>query len=103
MPDSPRFTTWISALLLAVHVSTQCGDANPEAPKFWKDIPEQADVLAATFLGGKGNEWLVSGGFQPDGTVVVVGNVIGPFLNCSSGRRSSAAMCHPSKLRGFPK
>ena len=47
-------------------------------PKYWKDAPDQAEVLAATFLGGKGNQWLVSGGFQPDGTIVVVGNVLGP-------------------------
>lgn len=52
-------------------------------PKFWKDSPEQAQVLAATFIGGKGNEWLVGGGFQPDGTIVLVGNVAGPTLELS--------------------
>ena len=74
------FVVALSAFLLS---SMFAGEAAPEAPKFWKDIPERADVLAATFLGGKGNEWLVSGGFQPDGTVVVVGNVIGPVLELS--------------------
>ena len=54
--------------------------AAPEPLKFWKDVPEQADVMAATFIGGKGNEWLVSGGVQPDGTIVVIGNVIGPVF-----------------------
>ncbi|MBY0523230.1 MAG: hypothetical protein K2R98_07520 [Gemmataceae bacterium] len=58
------------------------GQETPKgAVKFWKDIPEQADVLSATFLGGKGHEWLVSGGFQPDGTIVLVGNVAGPVLD----------------------
>jgi len=68
-------------LVLAGHAYS--GDAMPDAPKFWKDIPEQADVLAATFIGGKGNEWLVAGGFQPDGTIVVVGNVLGPVFELS--------------------
>jgi hypothetical protein len=103
MPDSPRFTTWISALLLAVHVSTQCGDATPEAPKFWKDIPEQAEVLAATFLGGKGNEWLVSGGFQPDGTVVVVGNVIGSVFELQQRATIIGSDVPPVEAARIPK
>jgi hypothetical protein len=44
---------------------------------FWPERPWQAEVLTATFIGGKGHEWLVGGGFQPDGTVVVAGNVAG--------------------------
>ncbi len=68
-------------LSFAASFAAICGEpASPEPLKFWKDIPEQADVMAATFIGGKGNEWLVSGGFQPDGTVVVIGNVIGPVF-----------------------
>lgn len=66
---------------LAFTKLAQAGEAAADAPKFWKDIPEQADVIAATYFGGKGNEWLVSGGFQPDGTIVVVGNVLGPVLD----------------------
>lgn len=45
--------------------------------RYWPARPDQAVVLAATFLGGKGHEFLVDGGFQPDGTVVLVGNVMG--------------------------
>src|SRR4051794_30237563 len=52
----------------------------PAKMKFWEDTPDQADVLAATYVGGKGHEWLVGGGFQPDGTVVLTGNVLGPVL-----------------------
>ncbi len=47
---------------------------------FWGARDDQAEVLTATFLGGKGNEWLVAGGFKPDGTVVVMGNVAGPVF-----------------------
>jgi hypothetical protein len=74
-----------AAIVVAIACTTliHAGDAAADAPKFWKDIPEQADVMAATFIGGKGNEWLVSGGFQPDGTVVVVGNVLGPVFELS--------------------
>lgn len=46
-------------------------------PKLWPDAPDQAQVMAATFVGGKGSEWLVAGDFQPDGTVVLCGNVLG--------------------------
>ena len=44
---------------------------------YWADRPDQAQVLSASFLGGKGTEWLTDGGFQPDGTVVLCGNVFG--------------------------
>jgi len=61
--------------------------AEPEQPKrskpalrFWKDVPDQAEVVAATFLGGKGHEWLIGGGFQFDGTIVLAGNVRGPVF-----------------------
>jgi len=46
-----------------------------------KNVGDGADVLAATFLGGKGHEWLASGGFRADGTVILVGNVLGPTFD----------------------
>jgi hypothetical protein len=55
-------------------------DAPAFQPKYWKDVPDQAEVLAATYIGGKGHEWLISGGFQADGTIVLVGNVLGPVF-----------------------
>jgi hypothetical protein len=64
----------IFSLVLAMQYLGQNASAEP---KFWKESPDQAQVLAATFIGGKGNEWLVGGGFQPDGTIVLVGNVVG--------------------------
>jgi hypothetical protein len=44
---------------------------------FWPERPDQAEVLTATFIGGRGHEWLVGGGFQSDGTVVLAGNIAG--------------------------
>ena len=44
----------------------------------WKEVPDKADCRTATFLGGPGTEYLCGGGFQPDGTIVVVGNTLGP-------------------------
>jgi hypothetical protein len=44
---------------------------------YWPDRPDQARPMAATFIGGKGTEWLCAGGFQPDGTIVLAGNVNG--------------------------
>ncbi|MFO0824554.1 MAG: hypothetical protein U0792_15790 [Gemmataceae bacterium] len=52
----------------------------PKPDRTWKSTPDGVEVLAATLLGGKGTEWFVAGGFQPDGGVVVVGNVLGPTL-----------------------
>ena len=83
MPDRTPFPILFVVLLVALNIGALSGEAVLDAPKFWKDIPEQADVMAATFIGGKGHEWLVSGGFQSDGTVVVVGNVIGPIFELS--------------------
>jgi len=48
--------------------------------KKWPELPDRAEPLAATFLGGKGDEWLVGGGIRPDGTIVLAGNVLGPTL-----------------------
>ncbi len=49
-------------------------------PRFWPEVPDQAAVIAATFLGGKNTEWICAGGFQPDGTIVVAGDSLGPEL-----------------------
>ena len=64
--------TLVTALLLA---SVARADEKPK--RIRKTSPDGVEVLAATFLGGSGTEWLASGGFQPDGKVVLVGNVLG--------------------------
>jgi hypothetical protein len=46
---------------------------------YFPATPADAKVVTATFLGGKGHEWLVGGGWQPDGAVILAGNVIGPL------------------------
>lgn len=52
----------------------------PDVTKYYfKATPADAKVVTATFLGGKGHEWLVGGGWQPDGSVILAGNVIGPL------------------------
>jgi len=68
---------------LAAAPAAEPGAAPPPPPqaRLWKAVPDQADVLAATFIGGKGHEWLVGGGIQPDGTIVLAGNVAGPVLD----------------------
>ena len=48
--------------------------------RFWPEPANPVKVLSATFLGGTGTEFLIGGGVQPDGTVVLVGNSLGPKL-----------------------
>ena len=70
------FAALLTAALLAAFAHAE------EKPKrIWKSSPDGVEILAATFLGGSGTEWLASGGFQPDGKVVLVGNVLGPTFD----------------------
>ena len=76
-----------AALVLAAGLAgraTPAGEAPAIFRPMFKESPDQAKVVTATFLGGKGHEWLVSGGFQPDGSVVLVGNVLGPTLEAGA-------------------
>ena len=67
---------FIAAAVTAALLTTVArGQDKP--PRIWKSSADGVEVLAATFLGGGGTEWLASGGFQPDGKVVLVGNVLG--------------------------
>lgn len=50
----------------------------------FKSTPDQATVVAATLLGGKGTEWFAAGGIQPDGTVVACGTSLGPTLEAGA-------------------
>lgn len=36
------------------------------------------EIVSASYFGGSGHEWLVAGGFSPDGGIVLAGNVLGP-------------------------
>jgi hypothetical protein len=47
------------------------------AMQYWPNREDRAEVVAASFVGGKGNEWLVDAGFQADGSLVLAGNAIG--------------------------
>lgn len=46
----------------------------------YADPPGKATPVLATCLGGPGTEWLVGGGFAPDGAVLVAGVALGPVL-----------------------
>ena len=52
----------------------------------FKDTPDKADVLSATYLGGQGNEWLAAGAFTKDGSVFVIGNFIGPDFSVGNNQ-----------------
>ncbi len=52
-----------------------------EFTKKFERTTDRAEVLASTYLGGTGTEWLAAGGFQPDGTVLVAGVALGPTLD----------------------
>ncbi len=51
----------------------------------YKNPKNPADPLVVTYLGGKGNEWASGGGFQPDGSVIVVGTAAGPEFDLAGG------------------
>ncbi|MGL6074685.1 MAG: hypothetical protein ACRC8S_11035 [Fimbriiglobus sp.] len=76
---------WLFGLLAVSGLGIlQPGFAQSRFEKFTKqfaDTPDQAKVLAAGPLGSSGTEWLSGGGFQPDGTVVVVGVTLGPSFD----------------------
>jgi len=76
-------SAWLLCLFSLTWNHSAFAQENKVEAKFWKEQPDQADVLAATFIGGKGSEWLTGGGFQADGTIVLVGNVIGPVFDLS--------------------
>jgi len=68
------------ALVVAVILAPQVL-AQDKPNRIWKSSPDGVEILAATYLGGSGTEWLASGGFQPDGNIVLVGNVLGPTFD----------------------
>lgn len=78
---NPRLFSILAGALCASGLLAAEPAANPPVVKkyYFKQTPEQARVVTATFLGGKGHEWLVGGGWQPEGTVILAGNVIGPL------------------------
>jgi hypothetical protein len=68
-------------LLLAI-TSSVCADTRfDEFTKKNASPTEPVRVLSAGLLGGSGTEWLASGGFQPDGTIVLAGVALGPVLD----------------------
>jgi hypothetical protein len=79
----------LGSVLLSLEAPAAQGDGRFEQlTKKFARTADQARVVSAGYLGGAGTEWLVGGGFQPDGTVVVAGVTLGPTLELG-GRRSA--------------
>ncbi len=76
----------LTALLAVAPASAQPKTRYHEFTKKFAKTSDQAKVVSATYLGGPGTEWLVAGGFQPDGTIVVAGTSLGPTLAIGSGK-----------------
>lgn len=58
-----------------------CAESDTRYHQYTRQFAEPADgvkVVSAGFFGSKGHEWLAAGGFAPDGTVILAGNVLGP-------------------------
>jgi hypothetical protein len=70
----------VAAIALGAWAPTARAGRFDQFTKQFEKTPDQAKVVAAGCLGGSGTEWLVGGGFQPDGTVVLAGVALGPTL-----------------------
>jgi hypothetical protein len=77
-----RTRIWLTTSLVLL-VGTTLGLAGrfTDLNTKFQTTPDQARVVASSYLGSPGTEWLVGGGFQPDGTIVVAGVTLGPTLD----------------------
>lgn len=71
----------VGSLLLGCGLSLNAASRFEDFTKKFEKTPDQAKVVASSYFGGTGTEWLAAGGFQPDGTVVLAGVTLGPDLN----------------------
>ena len=69
------------AALFAASLSAFGGTRFDEFTAKYARPSEPVKVIHAGWLGGAGTEWLASGGFQPDGTIVLAGVALGPVLD----------------------
>jgi hypothetical protein len=78
---NPRLISILAGALCAAPLfAADSATSRPGVTKYYLPAtPADAKVVTATFLGGKGHEWLVGGGWQPSGEVILAGNVIGPL------------------------
>ncbi|MFO0927395.1 MAG: hypothetical protein U0736_10195 [Gemmataceae bacterium] len=73
--------TLLCALVVALlPAAGWCQSRHVQLSRKFEAPADRVRVVAAGYLGGGGTEWLVGGGFQPDGTVVAVGVTLGPDL-----------------------
>lgn len=79
----------LAALFLAALGVTDAQQPNNRFDQFTRQFastPDQATILAASYIGGAGTEWLVGGGIQPDGTIVLAGVALGPTLDIAGAQ-----------------
>jgi hypothetical protein len=69
----------IAFFLLLISLSSQSrGNRFDEYTNQFANPPDAARPLAASYLGGRGDEYLIAGDFLPDGTLYLAGNAFGP-------------------------
>jgi hypothetical protein len=103
MKAAQRLLAGLSLALAVAGASRALANRYGTYTKRFATSPDQAKVLAATYLGGSGTEWLSSGGFAPDGRIVLVGNALGPQLELGApteviGRDLAAPAAPPKRL-----
>ncbi len=72
---------------VAVHVS-HAGRFEDYTAKY-ENPPRPVESVTASYLGGSGTEWLVGGGFLPDGTIVLVGTTLGPKFDIANADKQA--------------
>jgi hypothetical protein len=87
VPNAARRFGCAAALLALAGLASTAAAPESRYRQYSKKFAKTSDrarVVAATYLGGPGTEWLVAGGFQSDGTIVVAGTALGPSLEIGS-------------------
>lgn len=80
-----RYVTWNLCLVVAAICGTSFAGRFQDYTAKYKKPTKPVDLQVASYFGTAGTEWLVGGGFLPDGTVVLVGNTMGPTFQFKDG------------------
>jgi hypothetical protein len=80
-----------SVALAALLISTALASAGrfENYTRKYKNPPHPVEGVTASYLGGSGTEWLVGGGFLPDGTIVLAGTTLGPEFDITDADRQA--------------
>jgi hypothetical protein len=74
-------------LILGIAVTARSAENETRYDQYTRQFGAPTDgvnVVSAGFFGSGGHEWLAAGGFAPDGTVILAGNVLGPEFQPAS-------------------